>query len=143
MSGRRLRSLSDILRKKYEVLEKYLSELRRELDLKLVILFGSLARGDWKESSDIDLLIVSDDLSDDPAENFVKLKRGCVEPHGFSTKRFMAELEKPNLLIMDALEYGKRLIADREFMKLVESKFEEVKKKYGLKWVNGSWTWKV
>ena len=135
--------MSDVLRKKYEVLEKYLSELRRELDLKLVILFGSLARGDWRESSDIDLLIVSDDLSDDPAENFVKLKRGCVEPHGFSTRRFMAELEKPNLLIMDALEYGKRLIADREFMKLVESKFEEVKKKYGLKRVNGSWTWKV
>ncbi|RLG02552.1 MAG: nucleotidyltransferase domain-containing protein, partial [Thaumarchaeota archaeon] len=57
MREKRLRSLSDILRKKYEVLERYLSELRRELDLKLVILFGSLARGDWKESSDIDLLI--------------------------------------------------------------------------------------
>jgi len=135
--------LSDILRKKYEVLEKYLSELKKELDLKLVILFGSLARGDWKESSDIDLLIVSDDLSDDPAENFIKLKRGCVEPHGFNSKRFLDELEKPNLVILDALEYGKRLIADRKFMKLVESKFQEVKKKYGLKRVKGTWTWKV
>jgi predicted nucleotidyltransferase len=65
--------LSDILRRKYEVLERYLSELRRELSLKLVILFGSLARGDWMESSDIDLLIVSDDLSDDPMENFIRL----------------------------------------------------------------------
>ena len=135
--------MSDILRKKYEVLERYLSELRRELDLKLVILFGSLARGDWKESSDIDLLIVSDDLSDDPAENFIKLKRGCVEPHGFNSKRFLDELEKPNLVILDALEYGKRLIADRKFMKLVESKFKEVKKKYGLKRVKETWTWKV
>ncbi|MEM0329534.1 MAG: nucleotidyltransferase domain-containing protein, partial [Nitrososphaerota archaeon] len=68
--------MSDILRRRYEELERYLSELGRELDLKLVILFGSLARGDWMESSDIDLLIVSDDLSDDPAENFIRLKRG-------------------------------------------------------------------
>lgn len=135
--------MSNILRKKYEVLERYLSELRKELDLKLVILFGSLARGDWSESSDIDLLIVSDDLSDDPAENFIRLKRECVEPHGFSTRRFLAELEKPNLLIMDALEYGRRLIVDEKFMKLVEEKFEEVKRKYGLKWVDGTWTWRV
>jgi predicted nucleotidyltransferase len=135
--------LSDILRRKYEVLERYLSELRRELSLKLVILFGSLARGDWMESSDIDLLIVSDDLSDDPMENFIRLKRGCIEPHGFSTKRFLDELERPNLLILDALEYGRKLIADEEFMKLVEKKFEEVKRKYGLRRVNGTWTWKI
>ena len=38
-------SLSDILTKKYEVLERYLSKLRRELDFKLIILFGLLARG--------------------------------------------------------------------------------------------------
>lgn len=135
--------MSDILRRKYEALERYLSELKRELDLKLVILFGSLARGDWMESSDIDLLIVSDDLSDDPAENFIRLKRESVEPHGFSTRRFLDELERPNLLILDALEYGKRLIADEEFMKLVERKFEEIKKKYGLRWVDGTWTWRV
>lgn len=135
--------MSDILRRKYEELDRYLSELKQELDLKLVILFGSLARGDWMESSDIDLLIVSDELSDDPAENFVRLKRGCVEPHGFSTKKFLEELERPNLLILDALEYGKRLIADEDFIKLVERKFEEVKRRYGLKRVDGTWAWRA
>ncbi|MEM1655772.1 MAG: nucleotidyltransferase domain-containing protein [Nitrososphaerota archaeon] len=135
--------MSDILRRRYEELERYLSELGRELDLKLVILFGSLARGDWMESSDIDLLIVSDDLSDDPAENFIRLKRGRVEPHGYSTRRFLEELEKPNLLILDALEYGERLVVDDEFMRVVESKREEVKRRYGLKWVDGAWTWRI
>ena len=33
-------------REKVQSLERYLLELRRELDLKLVILFGPLARGD-------------------------------------------------------------------------------------------------
>ncbi|MEM4648788.1 MAG: nucleotidyltransferase domain-containing protein [Nitrososphaerota archaeon] len=135
--------MSDILRRRYEELERYLSELGRELDLKLVILFGSLARGDWMESSDIDLLIVSDDLSDDPAENFIRLKRGRVEPHGYSARRFLEELEKPNLLILDALEYGERLVVDDEFMRVVENKREEVKRRYGLKWVDGAWTWRI
>lgn len=135
--------MSDILRRRYEELERYLSELGRELDLKLVILFGSLARGDWMESSDIDLLIVSDDLSDDPAENFIRLKRGRVEPHGYNTRRFLEELEKPNLLILDALEYGERLVVDDEFMRVVENKREEVKRRYGLKWVDGAWTWRI
>jgi len=66
--------LSDILRRKYEAVGRYVRELKCKLDLKLVILFGSLAKGSWTESSDIDLLIVSDDLSDNPAENFIKLK---------------------------------------------------------------------
>ena len=66
--------MSDILRRKYEAVGRYVRELKRKLDLKLVILFGSLAKGSWTESSDIDLLIVSDDLSDNSAENFIKLK---------------------------------------------------------------------
>jgi len=75
--------LSNISKEKYEILERHFLEFRRELDLRLVILFGSLARGDWKESSDTD------------------------------------------------------------FMKLVESEFKEVRKKSGLKWVDGIWAWKV
>ena len=109
-----LKPLLDILRRKSEAVGRYVRELKRKLDLRLVILFGSLAKGSWTESSDIDLLIVSDDLFNNPAENFIKLKRGCVEPHGFSTKRFMAELEKPNLLIMDALEYGQKARSGQE-----------------------------
>jgi len=133
--------LSDILRRKYEVVDRYLRELKHELDLKLVILFGSLAKGSWTESSDIDLLIVAEDLSDDPGENFVRLKRPGIDPHGFSVKRFLRELEKPNLIILDALEYGKRLVADEEFVKLVEDRFEKVKRRFGLRWVDGTWTW--
>jgi len=133
--------LSDILRRKYEAVDRYVRELKRELDLKLVILFGSLAKGSWTESSDIDLLIVAEDLSDDPGENFIRLKRPGIDPHGFSVKRFLRELEKPNLIILDALEYGKRLVADEEFVKLVEDVFEKVKRRFGLRWVDGTWTW--
>lgn len=135
--------MSDILRKKYEDLNRYVEDLKRELDLKLVILFGSLVRGDWSRSSDIDLLIVAENLSDDPGENFVRLKRPGIDPHGFSLQKFLKELERPNLIILDALEYGKKILADERFLRIIEKKFKAVKKRFGLRWVNGTWTWKT
>ena len=53
-------------------------------------------------------------IDGDPGENFIRLKRPGIDPHGFSIKRFLREPEKPNLIILDALEYGKRLLADEE-----------------------------
>ena len=135
--------MSDILRRKYEAVNRYVRELRRKLDLKLVILFGSLAKGSWTESSDIDLLIVAKDLSDDPGENFIMLKRPGIDPHGFSVDRFLRELERPNLIIFDAIEYGEKILADDEFFKKVEEKIKEVKERLGLKWVDGTWTWSI
>ena len=135
--------MSDILRRKYEAVDKYVQKLKRKLDLKLVILFGSLAKGSWTESSDIDLLIVAEGLSDDPRENFIRLKQPRIDPHGFSVNGFFRELEKPNLIIFDALEYGEKILMDEEFLKKVEEKFKEVKKRLGLKWVDGTWTWRV
>ena len=44
-----------------------------------------------------------------------------MELHGFNTKRFMAELEKPNFLMMDASEYGKKLVVDRKMLKSREA----------------------
>ena len=37
--------MSDILRRKHEAVDKHVQKLKRKLDLKLVILFGSLAIG--------------------------------------------------------------------------------------------------
>ena len=74
-----------------------------------------------------------------PLRTSLGLSEG-VEPHGYSARRFLEELEKPNLLILDALEYGERLVVDDEFMRVVESKREEVRRRYGLKWVDGAWT---
>ena len=58
-----------------------------------------------------------------------------------ASKRSLGELEKPNLIILDALEYGKRLVADEEFVKIVEDRFEKVKRRFGLRWADGTWTW--
>jgi predicted nucleotidyltransferase len=44
-----------------------------KLNPKLVILFGSHARGDYTDQSDVDILVVSDDLPADPRRCFEAL----------------------------------------------------------------------
>ena len=47
-----------------KVLKKLLDCLRKHFDLVSVVVFGSVARGDAKKDSDIDILIVADNLPD-------------------------------------------------------------------------------
>jgi predicted nucleotidyltransferase len=47
-------------------LRAFVQRLHREMRLSAVLLFGSRARGDWLESSDVDLLVVSPDFAGVP-----------------------------------------------------------------------------
>ncbi|MEM4519049.1 MAG: nucleotidyltransferase domain-containing protein [Sulfolobales archaeon] len=55
-------------------LKDLVEEYRRKLSLKLVVLFGSRARGDYTDKSDVDILVVADELPKDPREAFVILR---------------------------------------------------------------------
>ncbi len=52
-------------------LEKYISEIKRIYgnDLKKIVLYGSYARGDFREDSDIDIMILLD-LPDNEIKNY-------------------------------------------------------------------------
>ena len=45
-------------------LKTFLGKLNKDIKIQKVILFGSRARGNFNEDSDIDLIIVSDDFQD-------------------------------------------------------------------------------
>ena len=47
------------------ILEKFIKDIEHNPDILKVILFGSQARGDYKDESDIDLLIVINEGLDD------------------------------------------------------------------------------
>ena len=40
-------------------LDELTGELRKQFDIHRVVLFGSYARGDWDEESDVDLLVIT------------------------------------------------------------------------------------
>jgi predicted nucleotidyltransferase len=77
-----------------EEVKKFLFEVKTSgIDLYKAILFGSAARDEMNESSDIDLLIVSDNFSNNVFENLrlyskINIKYPDIETHPFSTQYF-------------------------------------------------------
>lgn len=46
-----------------ETITSFTSRLRSRMRVRAVVLFGSRARGDWLHGSDVDLLVLSEDLA--------------------------------------------------------------------------------
>ena len=107
---------------------RYIETLRSRFVLRLVILFGSFAQNSWTEDSDIDVLVVADELSPDIGENFTVLVEGRIEPFGVKSDRFFDEIRSLNFVVLDALETGKVLFADEDFKEKTWKVFEETKK---------------
>jgi len=100
---------------------------------RLVILFGSYARGDYTDESDIDILVVSDELPRDPRQAFEALfdpENPKIVPVGMNTEVFLTKLTEGEPFILEVLEDGKSLCADREFYDYVMRLFREVRVNY-------------
>ena len=79
----------------YQIINQYLKILRENnLNYSKVYLYGSYAIGNYKDDSDIDLAIVSNDFSGDVIDDqllLMKLRRKVdlrIEPHPFLTEEF-------------------------------------------------------
>lgn len=97
-----------------EVVEQLIGQVARDmakLDPVKVILFGSFARGDYHEASDIDLLVIKE--TDVPF-----LRRGLevleaidarvhIEPFVYTPQEVKQMVDDQNPLILDALSEGK------------------------------------
>uniref|UniRef100_A0A7C4NJF4 Polymerase beta nucleotidyltransferase domain-containing protein n=1 Tax=Ignisphaera aggregans TaxID=334771 RepID=A0A7C4NJF4_9CREN len=98
-----------------------------------MILFGSRARGDYTDRSDIDVLVVADDLPKDPRESFALLRDTSfvnVNPIGFNTESFLKKLKDGSVFVIEVIEDGKILYADNEFLDKVMNIYRDVRKKY-------------
>ena len=77
-----------------EIVNRYIRVLQTELNIDIVYLYGSYAKGLHGEDSDIDIAIVSNSFSDDLYENTCKLmelRRKVdmrIEPHPFRLDDF-------------------------------------------------------
>jgi predicted nucleotidyltransferase len=91
------------------------------IDTKLIILFGSYAKGTFDEDSDIDILIVADGLP--PVNDAItlltigvpeELPAGDFEPHPYSPQAFKASLENDGKAA-EALIDGQILYIDDQY----------------------------
>ena len=95
-------------------IRKYVDELKKEITIDRVILFGSYARGNPKSYSDIDLAIFSKDFQDkDEIRNMQYLFQKTmavdtsIEPHPFHPRDLRSPVK--GTVVYEILKTGKRV----------------------------------
>lgn len=105
------------LREQYErEIERIVAQLRRTYDPEKIILFGSCARGDFGEDSDIDLLIVKE-TSLRPLDRMREVYKVvysprhylALDPLVFTPAEFSRKLGTRDCLIYEIVREGKVL----------------------------------
>ncbi len=117
------RAVEKIISERLRERERALSEamefakcVKGKLGRVTVILYGSYARGDFNEWSDIDVLIIAEQLPENPIER-LSLIEDCmarvagVEPL-LVTPNMIRKMRGKNLAVREALEKGVVLVDD-------------------------------
>jgi len=117
------RAVEKIISERLRERERALSEavefakcVKGKLGRVTVILYGSYARGDFNEWSDIDVLVIAEQLPENPVER-LSLIEDCmarvagVEPL-LLTPDMMRKMRGKNLAVREALERGVVLVDD-------------------------------
>ncbi|MHC1628038.1 MAG: nucleotidyltransferase domain-containing protein [Candidatus Nezhaarchaeales archaeon] len=109
-----------------EVMErlKHYAEKIVKKGAKLVILIGSLARGDYTAFSDADVLIISDGIPKRPIDRLKEYIDPSmpidVEPRVYTTKEVIQMALKKAKIIIEALTYGKVLAGNSGFLEEIK-----------------------
>lgn len=97
----------------FKIIARYLEFLRRnKTNFKSVYLFGSYAKGEAHEDSDIDLAIIADNWENDLFDTqFLLMRMGVkidtrIEPHPFITEEF----EETNPFVKDIMDNGIKIL---------------------------------
>jgi uncharacterized protein len=90
-----------------KIAELYIDTISRKYSILQSFLFGSFAKGNYNEDSDIDVAIVINSVSDiiDAQIDLMKLRRKVdlrIEPHPFRIQDFNNE----NPVVYEILKYG-------------------------------------
>lgn len=97
-------------REALDIAEKYADVLKAKYDFVKVILFGSYAKGNFNEESDIDIAVILKDYNNliDIQLDLMRLRRKIdsrIEPHPFREKDF----DITNPIVYEIVKYGQEL----------------------------------
>lgn len=101
----------------FEKIKRYTQRVVEGLKPRLVILFGSFARKDINEGSDVDILVVADFKESflDRIKLLLDFNDGIglpLEPIGYTPEEFQEMQEKGNIFIQEVLSTGVFLYSD-------------------------------
>ena len=109
----------------FSKIKRYKGIIIQKLRPDLIMLFGSFARRDFNEGSDVDLLVVADFRENflDRIKLLLELNNELklpLEPVGYTIEEFSEMLKKGNRFILRILEEGEILHASERMMKIFQ-----------------------
>ncbi|MEM1575494.1 MAG: nucleotidyltransferase domain-containing protein [Nitrososphaerota archaeon] len=128
-------------REAYKKIEEFLKQVKH-LKPKTIILFGSYAKNEFTEFSDIDICLIAENLPENIFERRSLsglYKVPSLRVIGYYPKEFLEEIKKPNFFIYDILNDGK-IIYDDGFIKEAKKLWKKVIKELAIvknkdKWI--------
>lgn len=129
----------------FQAIKKFITEVTKSERVLGVILFGSLAKGEFLSHSDIDILVIYKDRVDF-LENNLELRRlddsGLIEPFGYGYEQLKGMIEEINPFIWDVFEEGLILYAaDDEKIESLEKLRDNIRNKYKVEKSDSGWRW--
>jgi len=122
-------------------LETYVKRLVEAINPMTVILYGSRARGDFKPSSDFDIIVIAENLPEFMQRWDLLCKYRSkipLEPRGFTPQEFLTMIKNCNPTALDAVHEGK-ILFDRGFIEIARIQFKEISERYRLKRKENGW----
>jgi predicted nucleotidyltransferase len=92
-----------------ELARSYVQQLSARLPVATAVVVGSVARGDFNVWSDVDVVVVADDLPARASDRSGLLLADApprVQPVGFTREEFTRALRRRNPLALEAVERG-------------------------------------
>lgn len=94
-------------REAIEIAERYANVVKSKFDYVKIVLFGSYAKGNFNEDSDIDIAVILKDYNNliDVQLDLMRLRRSIdsrIEPHPFRERDF----EITNPVVHEIVKYG-------------------------------------
>lgn len=121
-----------------EDIEVFVEKIRSTLPVESIIIFGSYAKDQHGNWSDIDVLIISDYFKDvsilDRFKILQEFKVGRIEPFTYTYEELCRMVDKGNPLALNALIEGNELMASPRIKELM-SKAKSTYEKKGRMWI--------
>jgi hypothetical protein len=122
---------------------RFIERARRELHPLALILFGSLARGDYMEQSDADFCIVLHASPESPFEGYDRAvsldASGAVQPMVYGADEFRRMVAQANGLALEVLADGIFLAGDEAFRREIEALAASTRERLGIERTPGGW----
>ncbi|MHA1764308.1 MAG: nucleotidyltransferase domain-containing protein [Promethearchaeota archaeon] len=135
--------MNEKIKELYNNIDNFSKNVIKIFHPKCIILYGSLARGDFNERSDIDIIVIAKNLPENYFERakllYEQIKTPVpIEPLGYTPSEFIKMIYKRHCTSLFAMSEGIPLHGKKYFLSLKRI-HKKIMKKYGI--IKGEAAW--